>query len=89
MKLVLLSASLLVALAVLSPPAYSKGCLKGAAVGAVAGHVAGHHAVVGAIGGCVVGRHLANKKDAELKAAKDQQAAPATMSTQAVAPAPK
>ena len=50
------------ALAIGSPSAEAKGCLKGAVVGGVAGHYAGHHGVMGAIGGCVVGHHMANEK---------------------------
>ena len=53
------------ALAIGSPSAEAKGCLKGAVVGGVAGHYAGHHGVMGAIGGCVVGHHLANEKTKE------------------------
>lgn len=45
--------------------AQAKGCIKGAAVGAVAGHFARHHAVLGAAAGCVVGHHLAKKKQRE------------------------
>ena len=52
----------LAALAIGSPSAEAKGCLKGAVVGGVAGHYAGHHGVMGAIGGCVVGHHMANEK---------------------------
>jgi hypothetical protein len=46
-----------------SGQASAKGCLKGAAVGGVGGHVLGHHALLGAAAGCIVGRHVANKKD--------------------------
>jgi hypothetical protein len=53
------------ALATVGVDANAKGCLKGAAVGGLGGYVAGHHAVLGAIGGCLVGRHMANKKDKE------------------------
>lgn len=84
--------SLLVLLCVASSLAWSvdvqaKGCLKGAAAGAVAGHYAGHHAVVGAVGGCIVGRHMANKKDAEAKDAKAAHAASAPMVGGAAEPA--
>jgi uncharacterized protein YcfJ len=48
----------------LSSPANAKGCIKGAIVGGVAGSVAGH-GKVGAVAGCVIGRHEANKADAE------------------------
>ena len=44
--------------------AQAKGCIKGAIVGGVAGSVAGH-GKVGAVAGCVIGRHEANKADAE------------------------
>ena len=52
-------------LASVSGIANAKGCLKGAAVGGVGGHVAGHHGLMGAAAGCVVGRHMANKKEAQ------------------------
>jgi uncharacterized protein YcfJ len=42
----------------------AKGCIKGAIVGGVAGSVAGH-GKVGAVAGCVIGRHEANKAEAE------------------------
>lgn len=54
--------------------AEAKGCIKGAVVGGVGGHVAGHHGLIGAAGGCVVGRHMANKKDKEAEAAAAQRA---------------
>jgi membrane protease subunit (stomatin/prohibitin family) len=60
--------------------ASAKGCLKGAAVGGVGGHVAGGHGVAGAAVGCVVGRHMANKKE------KQQQASQAQQANQAPAP---
>jgi hypothetical protein len=44
--------------------AQAKGCLKGAIVGGIAGHIAGH-GKVGAVAGCIVGRHEANKQDAQ------------------------
>ena len=47
--------------------AQAKGCIKGAVVGGVAGSVAGH-GKVGAVAGCVIGRHEANKADAEKSA---------------------
>src|SRR6266851_4004089 len=53
-----------------SSAAQAKGCIKGAIVGGVAGSVAGH-GKVGAAAGCVIGRHEANKADA-------QKAAPQT-----------
>ena len=57
-----------------SSAAHAKGCIKGAIVGGVAGSIAGH-GKVGAAAGCVIGRHEANKADAE-KAAR-QTTAPA------------
>ena len=60
--------SLFAALIVVSAPAQAKGCLKGAAVGGIGGHVVGH-GVAGAAVGCVVGRHRANKRDAETQRA--------------------
>ena len=54
--------------------ASAKGCLKGAAVGGVGGHVAGGHGVIGAAAGCVVGRHMANKKDKQQAAVQAQPA---------------
>ena len=44
--------------------AEAKGCIKGAIVGGIAGHVAGH-GKVGAVAGCIIGRHEANKQDAQ------------------------
>jgi hypothetical protein len=62
------------ALAIGSPSAEAKGCLKGAVVGGVAGHYAGHHGVLGAIGGCAVGHHMANEKAKEQSAPAAQNA---------------
>ena len=62
MKRVLISAAVL--LIALPATADAKGCIKGAIVGGLAGHVAGH-GKVGAAAGCVIGRHEANKADAE------------------------
>jgi hypothetical protein len=73
------------ALAVLPATASAKGCIKGAAVGGVGGHVLGGHGVAGAAVGCVVGRHNANKKDAQAAAAQRDSAPPAG---QAAQPAP-
>ena len=60
--------SLLAAVAILgvalSSSADAKGCIRGTIVGGVAGSVAGH-GKVGAAAGCVIGRHEANKADAE------------------------
>ena len=53
--------------------AEAKGCIKGAVVGGLAGHMAGH-GKVGAVSGCVIGRHEANKQDAQKG---DQKAPPA------------
>jgi uncharacterized protein YcfJ len=50
-------------LAFACPAAEAKGCIKGAIVGGVAGHLAGH-GKVGAVAGCIIGRHEANKQDA-------------------------
>jgi uncharacterized protein YcfJ len=47
-----------------SSAAQAKGCIKGAIVGGVAGSVAGH-GKVGAVAGCIIGRHEANKADAD------------------------
>jgi hypothetical protein len=67
------------ALAISSPSAEAKGCLKGAVVGGVAGHYAGHHGVMGAIGGCVVGHHMANEKAKEApQGAQNAPSAPAS-----------
>lgn len=46
-----------------APASDAKGCIKGAVVGAVVGHMAGHHAVLGAAAGCVIGHHIAKKKE--------------------------
>ena len=61
--------SMFAALAMVAAPAQAKGCLKGAAVGGVGGHVVGHHGLLGAAVGCAVGRHRANKRDAEAQRA--------------------
>jgi uncharacterized protein YcfJ len=53
--------------------AEAKGCIKGAIVGGIAGHMAGH-GKVGAVAGCIIGRHEANKQDAQ----KPDQKAPST-----------
>lgn len=63
--------SLFAALAVVAAPAQAKGCLKGAAVGGVGGHFVGHHGLAGAAVGCVVGRHRANKKEAQAQQVQD------------------
>jgi uncharacterized protein YcfJ len=51
----------------------AKGCIKGAVVGGLAGHMAGH-GKIGAVAGCVIGRHEANKQDAQRGG--DQKAPP-------------
>ena len=61
MKAILATACLF-ALALVSPPAEAKGCIKGAIVGGVAGHMAGH-GKLGAAAGCMIGHHEANKPD--------------------------
>lgn len=73
------------ALLTMAGAAEAKGCIKGAVVGGVGGHVAGHHGLIGAAGGCVVGRHMANKKDKEAEAAAAAQRAPADASPHAPA----
>ena len=65
--------TLLATMAFVPQIASAKGCLNGAAVGGVGGHVAGGHGVLGAAAGCVVGRHMANKKDKQ-HAAENQTA---------------
>lgn len=52
--------------------AEAKGCIKGAVVGGLAGHMAGH-GKIGAVAGCVIGRHEANKRDAQKS---DQKTSP-------------
>ena len=58
--------------------AEAKGCIKGAVVGGVAGHFAHRHTLLGAAAGCIIGHHLAHKKEKERTAAaaeaKQQQA---------------
>jgi uncharacterized protein YcfJ len=54
--------------------AEAKGCIKGAIVGGIAGHMAGH-GKVGAVAGCIIGRHEANKQDAQ----KAGQKTPSTL----------
>jgi outer membrane lipoprotein SlyB len=53
--------------------ANAKGCLKGAAVGAVAGHFVHRHTVLGAVAGCVIGHHMAVKKEQQEKTQHQQQ----------------
>jgi outer membrane lipoprotein SlyB len=49
--------------------AEAKGCIKGAVVGGVAGHFMHRHTLLGAAAGCVIGHHMAHKKEQEQKAA--------------------
>ena len=60
MKMALVTATVMVSVALLSGPADAAGCLKGAVVGGIAGHYAGHHGLLGAGAGCLVGRHYAS-----------------------------
>ena len=60
----LIFASVIWGLALIPAAVEAKGCIKGAVVGGVAGHMAGH-GKVGAVAGCVIGRHEANKRDAQ------------------------
>ena len=63
MKKILLCTAVL-GLVMSSAAAEAKGCIKGAIIGGIAGHYAGH-GKVGVVAGCVIGRHEANKADAE------------------------
>jgi hypothetical protein len=76
-----LSATAALVFLCVSGAADAKGCLKGAAVGGVGGHIAGHHGLLGAAGGCLVGRHMANKKDKEAAAAPTSTASPSSPSS--------
>lgn len=71
MKKILLCTAVAV-LSLSSVAAEAKGCLKGALIGGIAGHYAGH-GKVGMVAGCVIGRHEANKADAERAKAQQQQ----------------
>ena len=62
MKLLMICTAIL-GLALSCPTAEAKGCIKGAIVGGIAGHLAGH-GKVGVVAGCIIGRHEANKQDA-------------------------
>ncbi|WP_445487083.1 hypothetical protein [Rhodopseudomonas sp. RCAM05734] len=55
--------------------AEAKGCIKGAIIGGIAGHYAGH-GKVGVVAGCIIGRHEANKADAERERAATQRSRP-------------
>jgi hypothetical protein len=70
MKAIFASALLVPALALTPIPAGAKGCIKGAIVGGIAGHYAHRHGLIGAATGCLVGRHMAKKRQQELR---DQQ----------------
>jgi outer membrane lipoprotein SlyB len=52
--------------------AEAKGCIKGAVVGGVAGHFMHRHTLLGAAAGCVIGHHMAHKKEQEQKAAAEK-----------------
>jgi uncharacterized protein YcfJ len=67
----LLLCTAITALMFSSVAAEAKGCIKGAIIGGIAGHYAGH-GKVGVVAGCVIGRHEANKADAE-RAQRTQQ----------------
>jgi hypothetical protein len=71
-QMIFLTAILSIALA---PAAEAKGCIKGAIVGGIAGHVAGH-GKVGAVAGCLIGRHEANKRDAQKTDQREAPSAP-------------
>ena len=74
MRAILIPVSLIAALATGAAiePVQAKGCIKGAIIGGIAGHYAGH-GKVGAVAGCVIGRHEANKADAERAAQRSWQ----------------
>ena len=65
MKMLYVSAVLVLSVIAMPNPAEARGCLKGAFVGGVAGHYAGHHGIIGAAMGCAIGRHEAQKHDRE------------------------
>jgi uncharacterized protein YcfJ len=67
-----LFAAAIAAMSLSSVTAEAKGCIKGAIIGGVAGHYAGH-GKVGVVAGCVIGRHEANKADAERAASQHSQ----------------
>jgi uncharacterized protein YcfJ len=68
MKRLVFAASI-IGLSLSSVAAEAKGCIKGAIVGGIAGHMAGH-GKVGVVAGCVIGRHEANKADADRAASQ-------------------
>lgn len=65
-----------IGLSLSSVAAEAKGCIKGAIIGGIAGHYAGH-GKVGVVAGCIIGRHEANKADAERERAATQRSHPA------------
>ena len=83
MKARLIAVCLFAWLAGLSGAASAKGCIEGAAVGGVAGHVAGNHGVLGAAAGCAIGRHRANKKEAEKTQAQARQSSASSVPARA------
>ncbi|HEY8337585.1 MAG TPA: hypothetical protein VIQ05_27630 [Tardiphaga sp.] len=74
MKRVVLCAAI-VGLSLSSVAAEAKGCIKGAIIGGIAGHYAGH-GKVGVVAGCIIGRHEANKADAERARTATQRSQP-------------
>ena len=56
--------------------AEAKGCIKGAVVGGVAGHFMHRHTLLGAAAGCIIGHHMAHKKEQQEKAAAAARAQP-------------
>ena len=69
----LIPASVILCMSFAPAAAEAKGCIRGAVVGGLAGHMAGH-GKVGVVAGCIIGRHEANKRDAE----KTDQRPPST-----------
>jgi len=69
----LILASVILCMVLAPAAAGAKGCIKGAVVGGLAGHMAGH-GKVGVVAGCIIGRHEANRRDAE----KTDQRQPST-----------
>jgi len=76
MKRLVLCAAV-IGLSLSSVAAEAKGCIKGAIIGGIAGHYAGH-GKVGVVAGCVIGRHEANKADAERQRAGTQRSQPSS-----------
>jgi hypothetical protein len=64
MRALLFGWALSLALVAAAMPADAKGCIKGALIGGVAGHYASRHGFLGAAAGCVVGHHLAKRRQA-------------------------